>query len=88
MMSAADVPRLTELARRVHLSTLGLTEPGDIFYLAQDPGTVWFRDAPEEGYVFTQLANESWWYRLANVGDGTPGQTVVVLHNTRKFVTN
>ena len=86
MTDAKLVPNRQELGSRVHLEILGRVEPGDVFYLVSDPGTVWFRDAPEgghDGYTFTALAQDDAWRTQAEVGDGRPEQLTVVLHNTR-----
>lgn len=85
--AAKDIPLLPTVLSRIRIDSLAHTEPGDVFYLATDPGTVWFRDEPEgghDGYTFTPLAKESWCTQ-GEVGTGLPEQPVVILHSTRKF---
>lgn len=85
---AADVPRMEELYGRVHLQTLGRTEPGDVFYLLAQPSLVW-ENCPidnDDAYRFITTGVDCW-RRSAAVGTGDPGQLVVVLHNTRKYKT-
>lgn len=66
------------------VKALGETEPGDVFYLAGEPGALWHRHgygSPGD-YEFTRLDSEAWW---ALDAIGKTGCAVVVVHNTRKF---
>lgn len=78
------VPEVWYLRGRVHLATLGTTEPGDVFYLACDPETVWKKtaDGTLGEYEFAYIACDTWFSYHA-VGTGELGQRVVVVHNTR-----
>ena len=83
--AAQDIPLLPTVLSRIRLTTLALTEPGDVFYLVKEPGTVWLHDeefACSQGHYFVYLGSEVR-ERMETVG--APGQTVVVLHNTKKF---
>jgi hypothetical protein len=64
-------------------ATLGETKPGDVFYLANEPGLVWHRHAVNgaETYDFTRLDGEAWW---SLNGIGMSDQAVTVVHNTKK----
>lgn len=90
MLQAGEVPRLTGLQRRIRLDTLANTLPGDVFYPVKLPWEVWMRGFDQvhsQGYDFAQIGDEVR-YRLEDIGDGSAGQTVVVLHNIRDSVTD
>jgi hypothetical protein len=74
---------MAEARRRVVLSVLGDTEPGDVFYLADDPECVWWREAESCGYL--RFDNECW-FSMDDIGSGEPRQRVIVIHNTRKHL--
>ena len=82
-IEARNVPRLTEVASRIHLTTVELTKDGDVFYLVAEPGYVWARSRSRvtDEHVFLMLGGDAW-RTLKHVGTGDPKQSVVVLHNT------
>jgi hypothetical protein len=79
-----DVPRLVHVQAGVHLATLALTEPGDVFYLAADPSQVWWYDPDyaQDGYAYCRTGSADSWCTRNEVGE--PAARIVVLHNTRK----
>jgi hypothetical protein len=84
---ARNVPRLTDVAARVHLTTLELTKDGDVFYLVAEPGYVW-ENCPmrsDRDYRFITTGTDMW-NRMKDIGDGDPKQSVVVIHNTRNHL--
>lgn len=88
VIAAADVPKLTALHRRVRLEVLGLTQPGDVFYLVADPSRVYLHSPAEprwnDDHRFIEMEDDVW-RQMAHVGTGDPGQHVVILHNVRKY---
>jgi hypothetical protein len=83
-IEAGDVPRLTEVASRIHLTTVELTEDGDIFYVVKDPETVWLHGDTGMEQCFACPGNDTWFTR--HIFGGDPKQTVVVIHNTQKYL--
>ena len=78
------VPLMPAAQARVHLTTLALTEPGDVFDTVIQPGIVWRRN-PAGGageFEFQALGSEQWYTADAM---GAPAERVVVIHNTRKY---
>lgn len=87
-IEARDVPRLTEVAARVHLARLADTGNGDVFYLAEDPSGIYECAPmlhPEEDYRYI-MPGLDLWLRAEDLGDGSDGQLVVVLHNTKNHL--
>lgn len=85
---ARHVPRLNDVAARLHLTSLAATQDGDLFYLVSDPARVFLRSTSRaaDKHMFLELEDDA--YRaLERTGDGTPNQMVVVLHNIRKAST-
>lgn len=85
--AAQDIPLLPTVLSRIRLARLDDTESGDVFYLVSDPSRVWLRyDGAlwADDYPFMEMGDEVW-RSLGRVGTGLPDQTVVVLHNTKKF---
>jgi hypothetical protein len=85
--SVYGVPVLENVRARVHLSVLGATEDGDVFYLAGDPLRMLERENDGGPYNFRRFGDEIW-SRLEDIGTGDPKQRVVVLHNTQKYCTD
>ena len=83
-IEARHVPRLTEVSARIHLARLADTEVGDVFYLADDPETVWLHGDTDMEQCFACPGNDTWFTR--HIFGGDPKQTVVVIHNTRKYL--
>jgi hypothetical protein len=69
-----------------HVTTLGETAPGDVFYLLSDPSHVWWYDPDyaQDGYAYCRMGSADSWCTRNEVGD--PEQDVVVVHNTREFL--
>lgn len=84
---ARNVPRLNDVAARIHLTTVELTKEGDIFYLIADPGHVWERSRSRvtDEHMFLVLGGDAW-RTVKHVGDGDLKQSVVVIHNTRNHL--
>lgn len=74
--------RIGSVQQGVHLTTLELTEPGDVFFLLSDPGHVIGRFEVARDYPFLYLGDDVW-RAVGRVGNGDPKQRVMVLHNTR-----
>lgn len=77
----AGVPMIVTVRSRVRLSTLQLTKPGDVFYLAVAPWCVYLRSFDDQEHDF-QTADGECWLTAADIG--SPGARVVVLHNVLK----
>ncbi len=64
--------------------TLGAAEPGDVFYLRDDPAAVYWRnDRWRDDYSFMMLGDEIW-RPMDHVGTGMSDQEVIVVHNTTR----
>jgi hypothetical protein len=76
---------VTAVRQRIGLSVLGDTEPGDVFYLVNQPAAVFWRAAAiADGYEFRGFTDDTW-RRVEDIGTADPRQRVVILYNTRKF---
>jgi hypothetical protein len=70
---------------------LSETVSGDVFYLADDPAVVLWNAGlygygeQEQEHYYIQFWDECR-YTAADIGDGTPEQEVVVIHNTEKGI--
>jgi hypothetical protein len=68
-------------------TTLGETQPGDVFYLDSDPSLVYMRHprAPRwaDDHFFKEMRGDAW-RRVEHVGTGMSDQAVTVVHNTEK----
>ena len=78
------VPLMTAVQSRVHLSTLALTEDGDVFYVVFQPLSVWRKNRAGAAGIFEfQEIGTDQWYEQDQLG--SPNERVVVIHNTRKY---
>lgn len=85
MTTELHVPQMTAVQSRVHLSTLALTEDGDVFYTVIQPFTVWRRNkAGAAGAFEFQAIGTDQWYEQDQLG--SPAERVVIIHNARSTV--